>query len=422
MGSRFLGSRSGPLMSPVDSARLLRATVCILALVGLTACAAEQLIEKLQPPKSDSKQSVEATVGAVLTREAGGTVAPNLPAGGASATPMKPGIGVTAAPPAANRPSAVANSNGATLYEGSGSRFPVVGQLIGGEAITVNLRARAEDGSEWYQGDWRRRLVWVSAKEVTANEAARGVPQVSIFTPNPPTRSPTRTPSPPIIEVFSLSSAEVVVGSTVAGANKVSWRVSGDDVSVAISRPDYGTQSGLAAQGELSVSVDRGGTYKVTMFVTSRGGNAERSLTLRALEPTPTSVSVAGSSGGTGYAEQLGNNRFRISAREGWQSTGVFAPIGRTVAINYVGGQWRITPNSPYTNHEGYPAATYYRNPRSDLRSGVLICRLNGPLMAIVEPRLGAFRNGAEGTIVCRINDDVLSDNDGAIDIQIAIY
>lgn len=40
----------------------------------------------------------------------------------------------------------------------------------------------------------------------------------------------------------------------------------------------------------------------------------------------------------------------------------------------------------------------------------------------IVEPRLGAFQNGAEGTIFWRINDDVLSDNDGAIDLQIASY
>lgn len=121
-------------------------------------------------------------------------------------------------------------------------------------------------------------------------------------------------------------------------------------------------------------------------------------------------------------ATALGGNRYRISARGGWQETGIYVNVGNFVDIRYVGGQWRITPQSPFTNHEGYPASKFARNPKPELRSGVLICRIASPtLTAIVEPRLGGFRTGARGNIACRVNDDRLDDNEGALDIEIAV-
>ena len=141
--------------------------------------------------------------------------------------------------------------------------------------------------------------------------------------------------------------------------------------------------------------------------------NTTASQVPAALVSAPAAASAASSS-----ATALGGNRFRISSRGGWQVTGVTIAIGNNVDIRHVGGQWRISPKSPYTNHEGYAASLYNRNPMPGLRSGVLICRIGA---AIIEPRNGGFRSGAAGKVACRINDDRLDDNDGNLDIEIRL-
>ena len=110
----------------------------------------------------------------------------------------------------------------------------------------------------------------------------------------------------------------------------------------------------------------------------------------------------------------------RIYAYRDWQSTGVRINQGDLVAIE-AHGEWLYTPGEYHgpKGHPVFPAPRFY--PISDGSGGALIGRIgeNGPRFIV-----GAGLNTQareHGILYLRINDDILSDNDGWVAVHIDV-
>lgn len=110
----------------------------------------------------------------------------------------------------------------------------------------------------------------------------------------------------------------------------------------------------------------------------------------------------------------------RIYAYRGWQSSGFRINQGDWVQIQ-AEGTWLYTPDEHHgpEGHAVFPAPDFY--PLPHVPGGVLIGRIGemGPPLLI--SRGTNFSAETHGILYLRINDDILSDNDGWVSVQIDV-
>ena len=110
----------------------------------------------------------------------------------------------------------------------------------------------------------------------------------------------------------------------------------------------------------------------------------------------------------------------RIYAYRDWQSTGVRIDQGDRVEIEAY-GEWLYTPDEYHgpAGHPIFPAPSFY--PIANGSGGALIGRIgeNGPRFVVGERVNTQAR--AHGILYLRINDDILSDNDGWVAVRIDV-
>lgn len=109
----------------------------------------------------------------------------------------------------------------------------------------------------------------------------------------------------------------------------------------------------------------------------------------------------------------------RIYAYRDWQSVGVRVEDGQWLSIQ-TEGEWSYTPDD-YHGPEGHPrfmAPSFY--PLQG-RGGSLVGRIGergAPFYVGKDVRMVAKRSG---TLYLRINDDMLSDNEGVMEVNISV-
>ena len=110
----------------------------------------------------------------------------------------------------------------------------------------------------------------------------------------------------------------------------------------------------------------------------------------------------------------------RIYAYRDWQSTGIRIDSGDRLKIT-ASGQWLYTPNEFHgpAGHPRFPAARFY--PISRGAGGALIGRIGTSGSGFVVGDAVNMQTQEHGILYLRINDDILSDNDGWVAVQIDV-
>jgi len=112
----------------------------------------------------------------------------------------------------------------------------------------------------------------------------------------------------------------------------------------------------------------------------------------------------------------------RISAYQGWQSTGVTLEPGEQFIIR-ARGKWMYTPHGGFHGPEGHPrfrAPDFY--PLPQVPGGALIGKIGeqGKPFYVGAKFFGTTAEG--GMLYLRINDDILSDNEGFVEVEIEVH
>lgn len=112
----------------------------------------------------------------------------------------------------------------------------------------------------------------------------------------------------------------------------------------------------------------------------------------------------------------------RVYAYRDWQSVGVQVDPGDRVHIR-AQGSWLYTPGEYHgpEGHASYPAPDTYPISGHGVAGGVLLARIGevGQPMLVGRGRTIVAERG--GTLYCRINDDILSDNKGHVAVEITV-
>jgi len=113
----------------------------------------------------------------------------------------------------------------------------------------------------------------------------------------------------------------------------------------------------------------------------------------------------------------------RVYAYRGWQSMGIALHPGDVVTI-VARGRWLYSPEVGYHGPEGaspsqYPAPSYYPVPNGI--GGCLIGRIGEKGYPFYVGRRATIRSDALGLLYLRINDDVVTDNDGCVTVEITV-
>ena len=110
----------------------------------------------------------------------------------------------------------------------------------------------------------------------------------------------------------------------------------------------------------------------------------------------------------------------RVYAYRDWQSVGVRVHAGDILHIR-AKGTWMYTPDE-YHGPEGHPrytAPSFY--PLPGVRGGALLARIGEAGDPIYVGRRMTQRVDRDGTLYLRIDDDVLSDNDGFVTVEVSL-
>lgn len=110
----------------------------------------------------------------------------------------------------------------------------------------------------------------------------------------------------------------------------------------------------------------------------------------------------------------------RIYAYRDWQSTGVYLHVGDAFTIR-ASGEWSYTPgefNGP-GGHPRYPAPSFYPIPH--VRGGCLIGRIGEEGQIFLVGSHSQHAANTEGLLYLRINDDILSDNEGWMQVDVTV-
>lgn len=113
----------------------------------------------------------------------------------------------------------------------------------------------------------------------------------------------------------------------------------------------------------------------------------------------------------------------RVYAYRGWQSMGIFLHPGEVVTI-VARGRWLYSPEVGYSGPEGaspsrYPAPSYYPLPNGV--GGCLIGRIGESGHPFYVGRRATIPSDALGLLYLRINDDIVTDNDGYVTVEIIV-
>lgn len=110
----------------------------------------------------------------------------------------------------------------------------------------------------------------------------------------------------------------------------------------------------------------------------------------------------------------------QIFAYRGWQSTGVRLEAYETAVIR-AKGEWLYTPDEWHdaNGHKRYPAPSFY--PMSGVAGGVLLGRVGDEGSIQFVGTRGRVYTDVPGMLYLRINDDVLTDNEGSLQISIEV-
>ncbi len=110
----------------------------------------------------------------------------------------------------------------------------------------------------------------------------------------------------------------------------------------------------------------------------------------------------------------------RIYAYRDWQSVGVQVNQGDLIRLR-AQGTWLYTPGEYHgpEGHRRYPAPSYY--PVSGVAGGVLLGRIGADGALFIVGRGGTFYADRAGLLYLRINDDILSDNDGYVTVEVSV-
>ena len=110
----------------------------------------------------------------------------------------------------------------------------------------------------------------------------------------------------------------------------------------------------------------------------------------------------------------------QIFAYRGWQSTGVRLQANETAVIR-AKGQWLYTPGEWHDarGHKRYPAPSFY--PMTGVAGGILIGRVGED--GYIQPigTNGSIWSDKAGMLYLRINDDILSDNEGSLQVTVEV-
>lgn len=113
-------------------------------------------------------------------------------------------------------------------------------------------------------------------------------------------------------------------------------------------------------------------------------------------------------------------NAIDIYAYRDWQGTSVQVETGDQVSIQ-ARGEWLYTPGEWHgpQGHARYPAPSFY--PIPNVAGGVLIGRIGdqGPLFVVGQGI--RFAAPLDGQLYLRIDDDILSDNEGKVQVEITV-
>ncbi len=137
-------------------------------------------------------------------------------------------------------------------------------------------------------------------------------------------------------------------------------------------------------------------------------------------------VLVLGSAGvwlirrGVGPIGQNALSQPRIYAYRDWQSVGVYVNQGDLMRMR-AQGTWLYTPGEYHgpEGHHKYRAPDTY--PINGIAGGVLLGRIgeDGPIFIV--GRGGTFYAERSGLLYLRINDDILSDNEGYVTVELEV-
>ncbi len=110
----------------------------------------------------------------------------------------------------------------------------------------------------------------------------------------------------------------------------------------------------------------------------------------------------------------------RIYAYRDWQSVGVQVNQGDLIHLR-AQGTWLYTPGEYHgpEGHKRYPAPSYY--PVGGVAGGVLLGRIGEAGQPIIVGRGRTFYADRAGLLYLRINDDILSDNDGYVTVEVSV-
>lgn len=110
----------------------------------------------------------------------------------------------------------------------------------------------------------------------------------------------------------------------------------------------------------------------------------------------------------------------RIYAYRDWQSTGVRVDQGDRVEIE-AKGEWLYTPDEVHgpAGHPTFPAPSFY--PITSGTGGALIGRIGENGLHFVVGESVKMQSSDQGILYLRINDDILSDNDGWVAVRIDV-
>lgn len=110
----------------------------------------------------------------------------------------------------------------------------------------------------------------------------------------------------------------------------------------------------------------------------------------------------------------------RIYAYRGWQSVGVRADQGDRLII-HAQGTWLYTPGEYHgpEGHDRYTSPSFY--PLPGVPGGALIGRVGEQSQPFYVGQGTSRITQNDGTVYLRIDDDILSDNDGYVTVDVTV-
>lgn len=133
---------------------------------------------------------------------------------------------------------------------------------------------------------------------------------------------------------------------------------------------------------------------------------------------------------GLGPQAQADLSAPRIFAYRDWQTVGVQVQPGDMLYIR-AQGRWLYTPGEFHgpEGHASYPAPDTYPVSGYQIPGGVLLGRIGedgdpfivGSSLTIYADHVGNHVGNQAGTLFFRINDDILSDNEGFVTVEVEV-